>query len=179
MIAENIYWRRRRDFLRFYVKKPVKSTQFSICRDQFASCRRAKSARWRGKKDSFTPPTFFQEGRLPPESAAPALTHVRLLVIRNKINLRVHDVGCTFRKRSLLLKNSTSSITREFDSSVRWLHCLFGATVVTGGGMAPSKGGGHHRFLTSFLPCNAHRVNVKISHPRGHGAAPPPPFRRL
>ena len=34
MIVENLYWRRRRDFLRFYVKKPVKNTQFSICTRQ-------------------------------------------------------------------------------------------------------------------------------------------------
>ena len=26
MITENFYWRRRRDFLHFYVKKPVKIT---------------------------------------------------------------------------------------------------------------------------------------------------------
>ena len=32
------------------------------------------------------------------------------------------------------------------------------------------KGGGgrHLRLLTSFFPCNAHRVNVKILHLRGH-----------
>ena len=33
-----------------------------------------------------------------------------------------------------------------------------------------------NRIFTAFFPCNVHRVNVKISHSRGHGArgAPPP-----
>ena len=94
MIAENLYWRRRRDFLRFYVnkpvkstqistiflrfyvKKPVKSTQISICRDQFVSCRRAQSARWRGKKIVLPLLDFSRRGDCPscpppPESATP------------------------------------------------------------------------------------------------------------
>ena len=33
-------------------------------------------------------------------------------------------------------------------------------TVTTGGGTAPTKGGGHHRLLTPLFPCNDHRVNV-------------------
>ena len=49
----------------------------------------------------------------------------------------------------------------------------------TGGGTAPTKGRGDHRPLTSFFPCNAHRLNVKISHSRGHGAPVSPAFRRL
>ena len=34
---------------------------------------------------------------------------------------------------------------------------------------------GHHRLLTPFFPCNAHRVYVKISHSRGPGGPVPPP----
>ena len=46
---------------------------------------------------------------------------------------------------------------------------------LTGGGTAPGKGGGTTDFFfTSFLPCNAHRVNVIILHSRGHGAPVPP-----
>ena len=33
----------------------------------------------------------------------------------------------------------------------------------------------HHRLLTPFFPCNAHRANVKISHSRGPGGPVPPP----
>ena len=33
-------------------------------------------------------------------------------------------------------------------------------------------GGGHHRFLTAFVPSNVHRVNVQIAHSRG--TVPPP-----
>ena len=36
-------------------------------------------------------------------------------------------------------------------------------------GRLRARGGWHHRFLTSFFPCNAHRVNAKISHSRGGG----------
>ena len=39
------------------------------------------------------------------------------------------------------------------------------------------QGEGYHRLLTSVFPCNAHRVNVKIAHIRGHGAPVPPPPR--
>ena len=45
--------------------------------------------------------------------------------------------------------------------------------VATGGGTAPTKGGGGAPTFDLFLPCNAHRVNVKILHLRGHGAAVP------
>ena len=37
-----------------------------------------------------------------------------------------------------------------------------------GGGTegAERRGGGHHRLLVSVFPCNAYRVNAKISHSR-------------
>ena len=40
-------------------------------------------------------------------------------------------------------------------------------------------GGGHHQLLTSFFPCDAHRVIIKISHSRGTVPGAPPPFRHL
>ena len=44
--------------------------------------------------------------------------------------------------------------------------------ITTGTGTGPTKGAPPK--LTLFFPCNAHRVNVKITHSRGHGAPLPP-----
>ena len=51
------------------------------------------------------------------------------------------------------------------------------SSVVTSDALAPPKKGGtsHYRLLTSFYPSNAHSVNLKMLHSRGHGAPVPPP----
>ena len=38
----------------------------------------------------------------------------------------------------------------------------------------PKGGGGQHRLLALFFPFIARRINVKISHSRGHGPSPHP-----
>ena len=77
----NGFGRRRRDFLRFYVTKPVKSFD-SVCpKTQVYNSVNLQILRdGGGQKYSFAPPRFCQGGRLPllppppppPESAAPA-----------------------------------------------------------------------------------------------------------
>ena len=57
--------------------------------------------------------------------------------------------------------------------------------MATSGGIALPKREGHHRLLASFFPCNANRVEAKISQlgggggQWGHGDAVPSPFQRL